>query len=229
MIGEGGGAVHALAVGRHLGSPAAGTATAELWYAWVGAHTRDIERFSRAYLSAEERAHLDGYRIREAAERYVVTRALVRTVLADRLGISPPVVVVNRTDTGKPVVAAGVHFNISHSGDLILLALCDDRPIGVDVERKREVSRVEALAGRWLTEAERRDLDRLRLLGQSDSDAFLRIWSLKEARLKALGVGIAGASRAKLDGVSVTPLDQLLDGLVSGPGEAGYVGALAFA
>ncbi|MGH7678157.1 MAG: 4'-phosphopantetheinyl transferase family protein, partial [Gemmatimonadaceae bacterium] len=136
---------------------------------------------------------------------------------------------VSRTDTGKPVITEGVHFNLTHSGDLILLALTSDRAIGVDVERRRPVTKVHALTDRWLSETERRHFDGLRALGESDSDAFLRVWSLKEAQLKALGVGISGASSANLAGVEVLPLDGLLDRLDGPHAGQGYVGAVAFA
>ena len=195
----------------------------------MGDNAAETERYARELLSDDERQHLDGYRIREAAERYIVTRALVRSVLSERLGIPAPAIRVSRTDTGKPIVTEGVHFNVSHSGDLVLLAVSDDQPVGVDVERKRTVLKVNALTQRWLSDLERTNLARLRELGIDESDSFLRIWSLKEAQLKALGVGISGSARAELHRVHVMPLDELLDPL-SGPRDGGgYVGAIAFA
>ena len=195
---------------------------------WVGDHVADVERFSELYLSEAECQRLGSYRSKGAAERYVVTRSLVRIVLGAHVGADPRDVRVSLTGTGKPV-ADGVHFNVSHSGDLILLAVSDERPVGVDVERRRPVPKVRALVDRWLTAEERVDLDRIRRSGAGESDAFLRVWSLKEARLKALGVGIAGAAGAALQSVDALPLDSLLDTLARRPGENGYVGALAFA
>jgi len=216
-------------VGERLGTVDLAGAVADLWFAWVGDHAGDVERFSRDSLSDDERARLGKYRSREAAERYVVTRSLVRIVLSDRLGIPAPEINVSRTDTGKPVVAEGVHFNVSHSGDLVLLALSDTRAVGVDVERRRTVPRVDSLIQRWLTDDEQHDLQRLRAAGVTDSEAFLRVWSLKEARLKALGVGIAGAAAARVRSVDVLPLDNLLDPLLGQHYDQGYVGAVAFA
>jgi 4'-phosphopantetheinyl transferase len=218
-------------VGARLGTVEAdlGGGGADVWFAWIGDHAHDVDTFSREYLSPEERARLPEYRIREAAERYVVTRSLVRIVLSQHIGIPPREIRVTRTDTGKPVVTQGVHFNVTHSAELVLLAVSEDRPVGVDVERKREVARVQALVARWLTDSERGDLARLRTRGLTESDAFLRVWSLKEARLKALGVGISGASRAPLDRVHVKSLDDLLESLVRQHDDHGYVGALAFA
>jgi 4'-phosphopantetheinyl transferase len=202
---------------------------ADIWCARVGEHADDVDRLGRDYLSDDECARLDLYRSDEAAERYVVTRSLVRIVLSEHLGVAARDVRVSRTDTGKPVIAEGIHFNVSHSGDLILLALSEQRAVGVDVERRREVPRVRALTARWLSEAERVDVARLLAAGASDSEAFLRIWSLKEARLKALGVGISGASRAPLDDVHALPLDHLLDPIAGDRYGQGYVGAIAFA
>lgn len=221
--------VRASDVGCRLGVASSRRGSAEIWYAWVGDHVADIGRFSRDLLSEQEQAHLAVYHFREAAERYVVTRSLVRAVLGERLSISPRSIQVSRTDTGKPVITEGVQFNVSHSGDLILMALSDERAVGVDVERKREVQRVEALLQRWLSPDEQAAHASLHESGASASEAFLRLWSLKEARLKALGVGISGASGARLDIVEAFPLDNLLERLGAHGSDAGYVGAIAFA
>lgn len=221
--------VRASEVGSHLGVASSRQGSAEIWYAWVGDHVRDIDRFSRDLLSDQEQEHLTGYRVRDAAERYVVTRSLVRAVLSERLAISPRDIRVSRTDTGKPVITEGLHFNVSHSGDLILMAVSEDRAIGVDIERKREVQRVDALLRRWLSEEEQSAYAALHDGGASASEAFLRLWSLKEARLKALGVGISGASGARLDIVEAFPLDNLLERLAAQRPEPEYVGAIAFA
>jgi 4'-phosphopantetheinyl transferase len=221
--------VRASDVGHYLGGATSRQGSAEIWYAWVGDHVADIERFSKDLLSHDEQAHLAGYRIREAAERYVVTRSLVRAVLSEHLAISARSIQVSRTEAGKPVITQGIHFNVSHSGDLILLAVSEERPVGVDIERKREVQRVDALLRRWLTADEQTSYASLQRDGASASEAFLRLWSLKEARLKALGVGISGASRARLDIVDAFSLDNELAQLAAQRPDPGYVGAIAFA
>lgn len=215
-------------VGARLGDVEVGGTKAELWFAWVGDHTARVREYSEAYLSSEERSKLSLYRSGGAAERYVVTRSLVRLVLGQRLGVEPRSLEVQRTDTGKPVLTAGIHFNVSHSGDLILLGLSDERAVGVDIERRREVQRVSRLVERWLDGAERAEVTRMRSTGIAESDAFLRVWSLKEARLKALGVGIVGAARADMASVAVRPLDDLLE-RITPVEDDGYVGAVAFA
>lgn len=224
-------------MGRSLGTIHATRASADLWFALCGeqgdTREHDIAHLSDTLLAPDERLHLLRYRRESAAERYVLTRALVRTVLAAHLGLPPAEIPVSRTAAGKPVVAHELHFNVSHSGDLILMAVSEQRPVGVDVERRRPVSGVAQLEKRWLTADERRDLEALRALGIDESDAFLRVWSLKEARLKAIGVGIAGATSAPVHDLEALPLDELLASpslpLAAEGGESQYVGAIAFA
>lgn len=214
--------------GARLGTVLAPTAgAADVWFARVGEHAAEVDRLADAVLTAAERRTLSAYRTRDTAERFVVTRSLVRCVLAKLLRVAPTDVPVRQTESGKPVVD-GVHFNVSHSGDLVLLAASADREVGIDLERRRDIHRVEALVQRWLTPEEREDVGRRVANGADPSEAFLRVWSFKEARLKALGVGIARASMASFRAVDAVPLDDLLAQIV-GPGDAGYVGALAFA
>jgi 4'-phosphopantetheinyl transferase len=195
----------------------------------VGANVAAVDDLTSRVLSAPERERLARYRSAAAAARYVITRSLVRLVLSDRLSLPASEVRIGQTDFGKPVVADALHFNVSHSGDLVLLALSADRAVGIDVERRRGVERVSALVERWLTSDEQRAVAERVDAGADLSDAFLRVWSLKEARLKALGVGIANAAHADIDAVSVLPLDGLLERLDPGTESEGYIGAVAFA
>jgi len=214
-------------VGSHLGAVRTRTAEADVWFAWVDEHAAAVDRLAMDVLSAAERERTAGYRNIEAAGRYVITRTLVRRVLGERLGVAPRDVRIRVTDMGKPVVSDDIHFNVSHSGDLIMMALSGDRAVGIDVERRREVGRAGALIARWLTLVEQREVAAWITAGLTESDAFLRVWSVKEARLKAVGVGISGANTADLTDVVAVGLDDLLS---AGPRDAaGYVGAVAFA
>ena len=214
-------------VGSRLDSVSGRSAKADLWYARVGDHAPQVEHLRDACLSVEEQTRYSRYRSREAAERYVVTRSLVRLVLGERLGVDPRAVTLGRTEMGKPTVR-GLHFNLSHSGELILLATCDDHAVGVDIERRRHVERAAALEARWLTDSERAALQTARDKGADSSDAFLRIWSMKEARLKALGIGISGATSDVAQDVEAVSLDAMLARIPQGQDRDGYVGALAF-
>jgi len=216
-----------VSVGVRLGAVRADGAAADVWFAWVHEHSEAVGSLASTVLSSGERARMDQYRNLDAAARYVITRSLVRGVLGERLAIAPQDVDVRVTDLGKPVLSDDLHFNVSHSGDLIMLAVSGDRAVGIDVERRRPVQRVSALIARWLTPSEQGEVKKLRATGLDESDAFLRVWSAKEARLKAVGVGISGATTADLSKVVAVSLTELLSS--AGRNSDGYVGAVAFA
>ncbi len=116
---------------------------------------------------------------------------------------------IERAENGKPWVVGGPHFNLSHSGDLALIAVCGDAPVGVDLERVHELRNPDGL-GRRMCSA--RELDWAGAAVDL-SAALLRLWVRKEALAKAEGGGIATA----LSGIDV------LDPLVSARGASWFV------
>ena len=210
-------------IADRLGTVTVGSASADVWHAWTDGHGEP------EVLAPRERTRLARFRDAAAAARYLRTRTLVRRVLAAHLNLEPAHVPITQTDLGKPVVAGSVHFNVSHSGDLIVLAVSADRAVGIDIERRRPVQGAGALMARWLTAAEQEDVTRRVRAGVSESDAFLYVWSLKEARLKALGVGISAALSPVAEQTTAIPLDGILAQLAASRVGPGYVGAVAFA
>lgn len=90
---------------------------------------------------------------------------------------------------GKPFLAhdSGLRFNLSHSGPVALVAVAR-REVGVDVERRRTVAHEEGVARRIMTTDELARYDRL---PEAERTTFLlRVWTRKEALLKASGEGI---------------------------------------
>ncbi|MEU6664502.1 4'-phosphopantetheinyl transferase superfamily protein [Streptomyces sp. NPDC046727] len=142
--------------------------------------------------------------------RFVVAHAAVRIILGERLGRAPESVRLTRGRWGKPRLAreTGPHFSLSHSGELALLALAP-RPVGVDVELPRAGLDALRLAGRFFT-AEESDW-----VARDGHAAFTRLWTRKEACVKAAGgrlaqgmalpVGHSSAQAAVRDPTGVLP------------------------
>lgn len=78
----------------------------------------------------------------------------------------------------------GWHFNLSHSGEWTVLAL-SDKEVGVDIQQAKPVDM--RLATRFFTESEQAEIGNA---GENAQELFYRIWTIKEAYLKALGVGL---------------------------------------
>src|SRR5262249_1021007 len=93
-------------------------------------------------LSADERARAERYQFEADRRRSIIGHGASRMLLARCLGAAPEGLRFIYNKFGKPALAPGpfphLHFNISHSGDWILIALSFGRILGVDVERTRK-------------------------------------------------------------------------------------------
>ncbi len=122
--------------------------------------------------------------------------------------------VLARTEFGKPYASEPgyPHFNLSHGGQRIALAFALQQPIGVDVEALQRRHSSLDLAERFFAAEEARALADL---GPAQrQQAFVNLWTCKEAVLKAIGRGIAfGLDRLRftLDGVSPCELVEIAD------------------
>ena len=145
-------------------------------------------------LSAWEQRRLE--RIVHAAtrQRRMVGRALLRSILGRYCGLAPAQLRFTYGMRGKPGLAADndcatrPYFNVSHSDEWMLCALCADRELGLDLEGMRPVSDIATLAGLACTPAEQR-----RLMALSDDrrpDALFSCWTRKEALIKLYGGAI---------------------------------------
>jgi 4'-phosphopantetheinyl transferase len=153
----------------------------------------------RDLLDPDERQRLRLLRRQEDGERFVVGRGVLRLILGGWLGCDPAGLVLGAGPHGKPELlleeaaaqgSGGIppQFNVSHSGDLILLGFHPERPVGVDVEQRRPVPEWEGISGRCLASGES---ERIRALPEERrSDAFLAAWCRLEAGLKARGLGL---------------------------------------
>ncbi len=125
----------------------------------------------------------------EAAKaRFFARRALLRQLLARRLGCAAEAVVVSADGSGAPRVATpknDVFLSVSGRGALAAFAIAP-RPIGVDIEI---LGQPEEVPGAMLHQAEAERLQGLNSVARHK--AFLEIWTLKEAYLKALRIGLA--------------------------------------
>lgn len=110
----------------------------------------------------------------------------------------PPAIL--RGDHGKPYAADldGIEFNLSHSGRHALVAIARRLPLGIDIEAQGRTRSIDDVAQRYFAPAEAAALhalpEALRRV------AFLRLWTGKEAVLKALGHGLSfGLDRVEFE------------------------------
>lgn len=152
-------------------------------------------RSQESCLSDEERRRAASFRFEKDRQRYLAAHVALRERLAVFVGCPPEQLAFEAGEQGKPRLAkgsssaTGVHFNLSHSEDLALVALSEEEEVGVDLEVIRAVEDAPALAALVFGVNERRVLRGL--TGTERDCAFLQGWTRKEACLKALGTGLS--------------------------------------
>jgi 4'-phosphopantetheinyl transferase len=153
-------------------------------------------------LSASERDRVARKATPLLRQRQAASFHCLRCTLGDVLGAAPASLAFHLADSGKPaLVDAALHFNVSHSGGIGMLAW-GSRELGADVEAliARPTGR---LAQRILSTPE---LDRWHALPLTErSDGLTRAWTRKESALKALGSGLRTAPSALDIGIDDGP------------------------
>lgn len=172
-----------------------------LWTIAPGAGRSAVEL--GAALPAPERAHADALSEVTRRETFILTRAATRSILGAYLDRPPHRLRWRTGEFGKPEIdgcAGALSFNLTHSGDLALLAVTGGRPVGVDLEAPRSGFPAVAFAARYFPS----DEAELVRAAPSAHSVFVRLWTRKEACVKAAGVRLAQGLRLPVAGASGT-------------------------
>jgi len=166
-----------------------------LWIAETSAAHDPARREGYArLLSPEEAARLARFRHAGARDEFLVGRALVRTTLSRYARLAPEAWCFRLNAHGRPDIAEypdgspRLIFNLSHTRGLVVCAVTVARELGVDVEYTGRVM-TRDIADRFFAPAEVRALRALPTAEQPR--AFFDYWTLKEAYIKARGLGLA--------------------------------------
>jgi 4'-phosphopantetheinyl transferase len=179
-------------------------------------------------LTNPERARADRYRFADDRRRSIVARAATRHFAGRYLNAEAAMLIIDEEEFGKPFLRGrAIEFNASHSGDLVAVAFSRDTAVGLDVERRRQLTDALALARRYFSAEEIAIVERAADMG----DAFFAIWTAKEAIVKASGKGIGTGD---LHGFTVPFRDPELRPVIDGwsvaalnPNRDGYYAAVA--
>jgi len=153
-------------------------------------------------LSEDEHQRMSRLRQDRDKHRFGISRSALRFILAAYLNDKPDAIAFSYSQSGKPSLTNGrLQFSVSHSHDLALVALARSKPVGVDIEYPREDVEVDELSSRFFSISENGALQRLPT--SERRAAFFRIWTAKEAFIKATGDGLS---------CPLTSFDVLLDG-----------------
>ena len=165
---------------------------------WIVRAPECLSRAAReAYeslLTVEERARYLAFRFERHRYLFLLTRALVRTTLSRYAPVAPADWRFGAGKYGKPYVCApepslGLQFNLSNTEGMVVCAIARDVPLGVDIEDTSRLDDPIAIADRFFSH---RELGELRAAPAAEQRGrFFAYWTLKEAYIKARGLGLS--------------------------------------
>jgi 4'-phosphopantetheinyl transferase len=164
-----------------------------VWLANLEIASQQLGELERT-LSADEIARAGRFYSQRDRRRFVARRGILRAILATYLETKPSALRFLYNEFGKPRLegsqeARNLSFNLSHSGELVLVAVAIDRDVGVDIEFIDNSMPSEEVAKRFFSVNEIAALEALpqsvRLAG------FFNYWARKEAYIKARGKGLS--------------------------------------
>lgn len=179
----------------------------------------------QAVLSPDEQLREHRYRLPADRVRFVVGRGLARHLLGQVLSLAPAAVAIATEAHGRPVLAnrqgRDIGFNVSHTSGLVAVALTDTRDVGIDVEDTARAI-TQDIARRFFS------VDEVQALrahpAAAQASAFFDYWTLKEAYIKARGLGLT----IPLDQVSFQVAPNRQPVLRLGPRQADTAGRWQF-
>lgn len=158
------------------------------------------------WLSPDEHARRDRYLFERNKREYLLTRALVRWVLSRYADVEPAAWTFAQNEYGRPEIAtpehAWIRFNLTNTHGLLAMLVAREREVGVDVESRERRGENVNVADRFFSPIEVNELRSLPI--ERQRSRFFDYWTLKEAYIKARGMGLA------------IPLDQFSFLLVEG-------------
>ena len=141
-------------------------------------------------LSAKETERAAQFHFPADRDRFITAHGCLRDVLARYLHCEPGQLSFSVNQYGKPALQDHkLEFNLSHSGDFALVAITQERKVGVDLERIRQGISSQVIAQQYFSKSEVAELQNSPL--EQREVAFFTCWTRKEAYIKAQGLGLS--------------------------------------
>jgi 4'-phosphopantetheinyl transferase len=164
------------------------------WHAHIERAWPSAESHARglAWLTPRERERYGRFRHDADREMFLLGRAMARTLVGRALGRPPDDWPWREGPRGRPEIDlpdAALSFNVAHSGGTVVCAVAREAEVGIDIEDRTRARLDRDLVARYCSPAEAADV--ASQPNDAWRDRFLKYWTLKEAYLKARGLGIA--------------------------------------
>ncbi|TNF35235.1 MAG: 4'-phosphopantetheinyl transferase superfamily protein [Gammaproteobacteria bacterium] len=165
---------------------------AHIWLFHLNTTPPGIKRFY-PLLSLDEKERSERFVDFMHRKRFIASHGFLRSVLALYMDIPAEELVFRKGNNGKPYLdmnneQTAIHFNLSHSQHLAMVAVCKQHEIGIDVECMERKHEWQKLIKRFFTEPEQNAI--FALPADRQHQAFFEVWTRKEAHMKVTGKGL---------------------------------------
>ncbi len=169
------------------------TGDIHIWLNFLNLHQAKLKHLY-PLLSSAEKARSEEFSHFRARKNYIASHGFLHSVLAYYLERPAAEIQFSQGEKGKPFITLEqnpqqLQFNLSHSQNLAILAVCREQSVGIDIECNQRVSDWSGIARRFFTPNEQQAL--FALPEAQQKDAFYQIWTRKEAHMKVTGLGLA--------------------------------------
>ena len=198
------GRMRSVAAGKaRTSKPSTRHETVDVWRAHLALPAGELSRLAPC-LNDQERQRAARFRFQRDRDRFLASRGLLRHILASYLNAPAGEIHFGYAPQGKPFLVdhPDIHFNLSHAGEVLVIAVAAGRELGVDVEQVFPEAVMNEVSGPVLSDPERVAFRRLN--PGERRDWFVRLWTRKEAYIKADGRGMS----LRLERIDVSTLPE---------------------
>lgn len=157
---------------------------------WLGQFSALSSADYHVLLSPDEHQRAERFIDATVRHRFIIGRGMLRQILSQYINIPPEDIAFIYGTKGKPhILNHPLHFNLSHAHDRLMLAISPDKVIGADIEYQRPMENMATVARMNFSPYEQTIF--FNLPDDEKIEAFYRLWTRKEAYIKAVGDGFA--------------------------------------
>jgi len=164
-----------------------------IWVNYLNVHEARIKHLY-PLLSNQEKERSERFKFYKHRKAFIASHGFMHSVLAYYIDCAAKDIEFSHGEFGKPSLIPAqnpnkIQFNLSHSNNLAMLAICKNKSVGIDVEYAERKTDWMGVSKRFFTEDEQQKLFSLKVNEQKN--AFFQIWTRKEAHMKVTAKGLS--------------------------------------
>lgn len=164
-----------------------------IWLNFLNAHQARIKHLY-PLLTSKEKQRSEQFKFYKHRKAFIASHGFLHTVLSYYTQTAADEIEFSYGPQGKPSIIEAQNptqltFNLSHSHNLAILAICKQHAVGIDIESSQRENDWCGISKRFFTASEQQKL--FSLPENQQQDAFFQIWTRKEAHMKVTGQGLS--------------------------------------